>query len=198
MSTSNAPLRAGKGYAYEGGIREPLIVKWPGVAKPGAVCSQPVISIDFYPTLLEMCGLKSAAKIDGLSFVPYLKQAGEAPSDVAPGVVVCHEALYWHYPHYWGGNRVKPFGAVRQGDWKLIEFYESMNVELYNLKDDLSEAHDLAKTEVQKADRLRGILHEWRTAVGAQMPTPNPNFHPAKQKVDLPSDEMLVRRAIDD
>ena len=165
-STSNAPLRAGKGYPYEGGIREPLIIKWRGTTRPGTTCSQPVSSIDFFPTLLEMAGAQLPGSVDGLSLVPLLKQAGP----------VEREALFWHYPHYWGGTRVRPFGVVRDGDWKLIEFYEDMGVELYNLKDDLGEARDLAKAEPDKAARLRERLHQWRQSVDAQMPTPNPDF----------------------
>ena len=170
LSTSNAPLRAGKGFPYEGGIREPLIVKWPGVTKPGATCSVPVSSIDYFPTLLEIAGVPLPGKVDGLSFVPLLKQAG----------VPARDALYWHYPHYWGGvpPRVRPFGAVRADDWKLIEFYEDMNVELYNLKDDLGEKHDLAKEQSAKVEELRAKLHQWRESVGAQMPTPSPNYTP--------------------
>ena len=135
QATSNAPLRAGKCYPYEGGIREPLIIKWPGMTKIGTTCSVPVSSIDFYSTLLEIAGVAQPNKVDGVSLVPLLKQTGTIQRD----------ALYWHYPHYWGGvpSRVQPYGVVRAGDWKLVEFYEDMRVELYNLKDDLSEARDL-------------------------------------------------------
>jgi arylsulfatase A len=167
QSTSNAPLRAGKGFPYEGGVREPLIIKWPGVTKAGATSSVPVSSIDFFATLLEMAGAKSAAKVDGVSIVPLLKQTG----------TIEREALYWHYPHYWGGERVRPFGAVRAGDWKLIEFYEDMHVELYNLQDDLGEANDLAMKKPKKANELREMLHHWRQSVGAQMPTTNPAYN---------------------
>ena len=166
QSTSNAPLRAGKAYPYEGGIREPLLIKWPGTTQPGTTCSVPVSSIDFFPTLLEMAGVKPQSAVDGLSLVPLLKQTG----------ALQREALFWHYPHYWSGNRVQPFGVVRAGDWKLIEFYEGLRVELYNLKDDLGETRDLAKEKPEKADELRALLHHWRQSVGAQMPTPNPDF----------------------
>ena len=167
-STSNAPLRAGKCFPYEGGAREALIVKWPGVTKPGATCKTPVCSIDFFPTLLEIAGAKPPVAVDGLSLVPLLRQTG---SLVRP-------ALFWHYPHYWSGNLVRPAGMVRAGDWKLIEFYEDMRVELYNLKDDLGEARDLAKDKPEKADELRRLLHAWRKDVDAQMPSPNPNYKP--------------------
>jgi arylsulfatase A len=165
-ATSNAPLRAGKGYAYEGGVREPLIVKWPGVTAPGTQCGVPVSSIDFFPTLLEIAGLKAPGPVDGLSLVPLLQRSGG----------IERQALYWHYPHYWSGTKVRPFGAVRAGDWKLIEFYEDMRVELYNLRDDQGEAHDLAQEKPQKTDELRALLHGWRQSVDAQMPAPNPAF----------------------
>jgi arylsulfatase A-like enzyme len=126
----------------------------------------PVSSIDFFPTLLKIAGVKAPGPVDGLSLVPLLKQTG----------VPEREALFWHYPHYWGGNRVQPFGAVRAGDWKLIEFYETMAVELYNLKDDPGETRDLSKEKPEKAVELRERLHHWRQSLDAQMPTPNPDF----------------------
>jgi len=164
QSTSNAPLRAGKGYPYEGGIREPLIIKWPGTTPPGTTCSVPVSSIDFFPTLLEIAGRNLPGPVDGRSMVPLLKGAGSLK----------REALFWHYPHYWSSSRVHPYGAVRAGDWKLVEWYEGMQTELYNLKEDLSEARDLASEKPQKATELRGLLRQWRQSVNAQMPTPNP------------------------
>lgn len=169
--TSNAPLRAGKGTLYEGGIREPWIVKWPGVVKPGSTCSVPVTSTDFFPTILEMAGVKPDPKLvlDGLSIVPLLKQAG----------TLDREALYWHYPHY---HLTLPGGAIRAGDWKLIEYFEDGTLELYNLKDDLSETTNLAPKMPDKAAELRAKLDAWRKAVGAQMPTPNPNYDPTQEK----------------
>jgi arylsulfatase A-like enzyme len=174
-ATSNAPLRAGKGFPYEGGIREPLIIKWPGVVQPGTTCRAPVSSIDFFPTLLEAAGMKPPATVDGRSLVPLLRQSGSLQ----------REALYWHYPHYWGGNRVRPFGAVRAGDWKLIEFYEDMRVELYNLKDDIGETRELAQDSPDRAAELRAMLHRWRASVGAQMPTLNAGYDPEKAKRTL-------------
>jgi arylsulfatase A-like enzyme len=169
--TDNAPLRAGKGTAYEGGIREPMFIKWPGVAQPGSVCSEPVISMDFYPTMLEMAGLLARPEQhrDGLSLVPLLKQTA----------TLRREAIYWHYPHY---HRTKPFGAIRRGEWKLIEYFEDMNVELYNLKDDLGEQNDLAPKMPKKAAELRELLHKWRASVNAQMPTPNPDYESQPDK----------------
>ncbi len=171
-STTNVPLRAGKGSSYEGGVRVPTIVKWPGVTPPGSVCEEPVITNDFYPTLLQLAGAKGNAKhnaeVDGESLVPLLKD---------PRTKLRRDALYWHYPHYHPGGAT-PYGAVRAGDWKLIEFYEDLHVELYNLKDDLSEKEDLAARRPDKTQELRERLHAWRKAVGAQMPTPNPNYKP--------------------
>jgi len=168
--TSNLPLRAGKGWLYEGGIREPMLVKWPGVTKPGSTCRVPVTSTDFYPTMLEMAGLALRPKqhVDGVSLVPLLK--GGASLD--------RPALYWHYPHY-GNQGGSPGGAVRCGDLKLIEFYEDDHVELYNLKDDIGERRDLAAEMPAKAAELRQMLADWRKAVGARMPTPNPNYREA-------------------
>ena len=166
--TNNTPLRGGKAQAYEGGIREPMIIKWPGIAKAGSVCSEPVISTDFYPTILEIVNIapKHQQHIDGISLAPLLRQRGPLNRD----------AIYWHYPHYHPQNPYGPFGAIRKGHWKLIEYYEDMNVELYNLKDDLSEQTDLAQSEPAKRDELGNLLKAWRQSVNAQMPTPNPNY----------------------
>ncbi|MHC4867403.1 MAG: sulfatase [Planctomycetota bacterium] len=165
-ATSNLPLRAGKGWLYEGGIREPMIIKWPGVVKPGGVCSEPVTSTDFYPTMLDMTSLPLIPKqhIDGVSLLPLLKNQGKLKRN----------AIYWHYPHYHGsGNR--PSGAIRAGHYKLIEWYENDRIELYNLKDDIGEKHDLSTEMPAKAAELRKMLHTWRRAVNAQMPAPNEN-----------------------
>lgn len=168
--TSNAPLRGGKSQAYEGGTREPMIIRCPSVVKPGSVCSEPVISMDFYPTILELANipLKPQQHMDGVSLVPLLRQSGPLKRD----------AIYWHYPHYHPQNPYGPFGAIRKGDWKLIEYFEDMNIELYNLKDDLGEQMNLAGTNPTKANELRDMLHAWRASVGAQMPTLNPALPP--------------------
>jgi len=165
--TSNRPLRAGKGTPYEGGIREPLIIKWPGKTRPGSICDTPVISNDFYPTMLEMAGLplRPRQHCDGVSLVPLLTGTGSLP----------RRDLFWHYPHY---HRSPPFGAVRRGRWKLIEFYEDGRCELYDLANDIGETRDLAATHPDKVRELRTALHQWRKAVGAQMPTPNPDYDP--------------------
>jgi arylsulfatase A-like enzyme len=170
-STSNLPLRAGKGSAYEGGVREPMIVRWPGVAKPGSVCDEPVISVDFYPTILEMAGVKPDPKqiVDGVSLVPLLEGTGRLDRN----------AIFWHYPHYHPGGAT-PYGAVRQGDFRLVEFYEDNRVELYNLRDDIGEKNDLTTKMPEKAAEMRKLLADWRRSVGVQMPTPNPDYDPAK------------------
>jgi arylsulfatase A-like enzyme len=164
--TSNLPLRAGKGWLYEGGIREPMVVKWPGVTRPGSTCNTPVVSTDFYPTILQMAGLplKPRQHADGISFVPLLKQTGS----------ISREAIYWHYPHY-GNQGGSPGSAIRAGDWKLIEFFEDGRLELYNLHDDLGEQHNLAKQQPDRVAQLHQMLKTWRTCVGAKLPTPNPN-----------------------
>jgi arylsulfatase A-like enzyme len=171
-STVNVPLRVGKGSAYEGGVRVPLIVRWPGVTPAGSVCHEPVMSIDFFPTYLAAAGLppRDDIDIDGRSLVGLLHD---------PAARLDREQLYWHYPHYHPGGAT-PYGAIRARDWKLIEFYEDDHVELYNLADDLGETRDLARSLRDKAAALRRQLHDWRQSVGAQMPTPNPDYDPAQ------------------
>ncbi|MFH1717341.1 MAG: sulfatase [Planctomycetota bacterium] len=161
--TCNLPLRAGKGWLYEGGIREPMIIKWPGVVKPGSTCGEPVTSTDFYPTMLQMAGLPLRPKqhVDGVSLVALLKGNGRPK----------REAIYWHYPHYHGSGS-KPSGAIRAGDYKLIEWYEDNSIELYNLKDDLGEKDDMAGKMPEKAAELRGLLHRWLKQTKADVPTP--------------------------
>jgi arylsulfatase A-like enzyme len=167
-STSNAPLRAGKGSAYEGGVRVPLIVSWPGVAKPGTSCDTPAISPDLFPTILDIAGIRERPKgIDGVSLVPLLRKDGGLARD----------DLYWHYPHYHPGGAT-PYGAVRKGDLKLIEFFEDGRLELYNLREDIGEKKDLASEMPEKAKELQKLLARWRAEVGARMPTPNPDHDP--------------------
>jgi len=169
--TSNVPLRAGKGHVYEGGIRVPLIVHGPGVVKAGVTSKVPASSQDYFPTILELAGVKPPADraVDGRSLVPVLRQSG----------AVKREALYWHYPHYSNQGGV-PAGAIRQGDFKLIEFYEDGRLELYNLKEDLGERTNLAHRLPKKASELHALLKRWRASVNAVMPSPNPNYDPAE------------------
>lgn len=165
--TCNAPLRGGKGWLYEGGIREPYLIKYPKMNIAGKKCSIPVTSVDFYPTILDMAGLplKPEQHIDGVSLLPILK--GDKKFKRGP--------IYFHYPHY-GGKGDTPAGAVRDGDYKLIEFYEDGHVELYNLKNDISEKNDLSKKKPQLASRLLKELQDWRKACGAKMPVHNPDY----------------------
>jgi len=170
--TNNSPLRAGKGYPYEGGIRVPLIVRWPGVVRPGTVCDVPVSSIDYFPTILEAAGVKPPQDraIDGESIIPLLAQSG----------TLGRESLFWHFPHYRG--RVVPYSIIRKGDWKLIKRYEGRKYELYNLKDDLSEQHDLSDRMPQKVERLDKELAVWLKDTGAKLPKPNPDYDPNWKK----------------
>jgi arylsulfatase A-like enzyme len=167
--TSNAPLRAGKGHLYEGGIREPMMIRWPGVTRPGSVCDTPVSSVDFFPTMLDIAGLggRRPDAVDGVSLAPLLR-----------GGALGRRALYWHYPHYsdQGGY---PGGAVRTGEYKLIEFYEDGRLELYNLARDIRESQNLARREPKRAAELHEMLRNWRASVNAAMPEPNPAYDPA-------------------
>ena len=164
--TSNLPLRAGKGWLYEGGIREPFMIRAPGITKPGSVSDHPVISTDFYPTILELAGLNARPDQhrDGVSLVPLLK--GEKSLD--------REALYWHYPHY-SNQGGFPGGAVRMGDWKFLERLEDGKVHLYNLKDDLGEQKDLASQHPDRVDAMRKRLHAWYREVDAKFLKAKPN-----------------------
>lgn len=170
-ATSNAPLRAGKGHLYEGGIRVPLIIRWPGVTAADSACAVPVGGQDLYPTVLKIAGVKPdpARVIDGESLVPLLRQGGGLKRD----------ALFWHYPHY-SNQGGRPGGAVRQGDLKLIEHYEDGRQELYDLRRDPGERHDLAIEDPGELGRLGNLLGEWRASVAARMPTPNAAFDPSK------------------
>ncbi|MCP4453093.1 MAG: sulfatase [Planctomycetes bacterium] len=166
--TSNLPLRGGKGWLYEGGIREPMIVRWPYVTEPGSVCREPITSTDFYPTMLDMAGVPLTPQHhkDGVSLIPLLRQSGPLP----------RKAIYWHYPHYSGGLGGRPSSAVRMGDYKLIEFYEDRRLELYNLAKDIGEQTNLIDKEPRRAKQMHGLLRQWRQDVDARMPSPNPSY----------------------
>jgi arylsulfatase A-like enzyme len=159
MPTSNLPFRAGKGWVYEGGIRVPLLVRMPGGTNSGATNDTPVISPDLFATALEFAGVKLAAgaTVDGRSLVPLLR-GGAAPA---------RDALYWHYPHY-GNQGGFPSGAIRMGDWKLIENYEDGSVQLYNLRDDVGERKDLAAAQADRVKQMRARLHAWYRETGAK------------------------------
>ena len=158
--TSNLPLRSGKGFPYEGGIRVPLVVRWPGVVKPGSTCKAPVTSVDYFPTILQIAGvpLSKDRAIDGESIVPLLKQEGKLK----------REAVYWHYPHYRG--RLGPYSIIRRGDWKLIKRYDTGRRELYNLAEDIGEKNDLAAKMPDKVAQLDNQLAAFLKSCGAKMP----------------------------
>ncbi len=162
--TTNAPWRAGKSTLYEGGTREPLIFHWPGVTPKGKVCKTPTMNIDFYPTFAEIAGAKlaPAQKLDGLSIAPLLKD---------PAAKLPRDTFCWHYPlakpHFLGGRST---GSIRKGDWKLIEFFDTGKVELYDLAADAGESNDLAAQLPAKAKKLKEALAAWRKDVGAKIP----------------------------
>ena len=166
--TDNHPLRSAKGSHYEGGLRVPLIVRWPGIAPSGTTCAEPVSSIDFYPTLLEIAGVsgddRHNASIDGVSLLPLIRD----PSQALPA-----RDLFFHYPHYHA--LTPPVSTIRSGNWKLIDYHEG-DAELYHLKKDLSEMTNLGNRLPEKVDELRGKLDAWRRSIDAQMPKPNANF----------------------
>ena len=157
--TSNLPLRGGKGWLYEGGIREPFMIKWPGKTKPGSISDVPVISTDFYPTLLEIAGIAPKPKqhLDGVSLAPILSGAG----------TIAKRDLFFHYPHY-SNQGGFPGGALRDGPWKLVERYEDGRVHLYNLDQDIGEKNDLAAQQPDRVKAMRARLHAWYKTVDAK------------------------------
>ncbi len=163
--TDNSPLRAGKGSPYEGGVRVPLLVKVPGITKPGSVCEEPVMTIDLYPTFVDLAGVPPVSGPDGLSLLPLLKD---------PEASLEREALYWHYPHYHPGGAT-PYSAILKGDYRLIEFLEDHRTELYDLKNDPGESQDLSISRPDLAKELLEDLSAWRAQVNAQFPLPNPD-----------------------
>ncbi len=162
--TDNSPLRSGKGSLYEGGVRVPMIIRWPGVTKAGDVCDEPVCVMDLLPTIgaaVEPSPGKSWTAPDGTSLVPLLHDSA---------ATLDRDALYFHYPHYY--PTTTPASAIRQRDWKLLEYFEDDHVELYDLEHDLGEEHDLAGEQPERASQLRDKLHAWRRQINAQVPTP--------------------------
>jgi len=181
--TSMEPLRGSKGMLYEGGIREPMIVRWPGRVAAGTTNEVPVIGIDFYPTILEMTGAGRPRDqvLDGVSLMPLLGGTEEEALEARP--------LFWHFPAYLEGNRAvgpfrtTPVAAVRLGDYKLIEFFEDGALELYNLRDDIGEEHDLSDAMPDKVRELQEAMDAWRVAVGADVPTElNPEYDEAARR----------------
>lgn len=171
--TSNEPFRAGKGWCYEGGIRVPLIIHIPWLTEKKIECHVPLTSMDFYPTILDLANIPQIPyqHADGLSLLPLLQGKDN----------LGRNTLYWYFPHY-HGSAWTPGGAIRAGNWKLIEFYHEEKVELYNLKEDISEQNDLSNKYPEKVSELKNELHRWQKETGAKFPTPNPNY---KQKSNL-------------
>jgi arylsulfatase A-like enzyme len=163
--THNTPYRAGKGFLYEGGLRVPLLVRWPGKIKAGTVSQVPVINTDLLPTLCELAGVKAPAGLDGVSYASLLLGKGKPAA----------RTLFWHFPHY-NNQGGRPGGAAREGDWKLVEYYDTGKAELYDLARDVGEEKDLAGREPKRVLDLRAKLAAWRKKVGAQTNRPNPDF----------------------
>jgi arylsulfatase A-like enzyme len=169
-ATHNTPFRAGKGFVYEGGLRIPLIVRWPTFVRPGQVCDTPVTQADWVPTLLAYCGVKAEGDFDGTSILPLLK------GDPLPA-----RPLFWHFPHYTNqGSR--PAGAIREGNWKLVEHYEDGRTELFHLSRDSGEERDVSADDPKRVAELKTKLADWRRSVGAQENKPNPAFDAARHR----------------
>jgi arylsulfatase A-like enzyme len=167
-ATDNRPLRSGKGRPYEGGIRVPLIVRWPGRIRSGTTSDTPVSTIDLLPTICSAAGapLPPGVQIDGVGLMPLLERSGS----------IEREALFWHFPHYWWGGRLTPYSVARVGDWKLIRWYGGGADELYDLSADLGETRDLAAEMPQKTRELSSRLESWLKETGARLPRINPDY----------------------
>ncbi len=170
IASSNAPLRSEKGTVYEGGIREPLIIKWPAIISGGQVSDALVSSVDFFPTILDVAGASPPAgqTLDGISLLPTLSSGTHDPE----------RAIFWHYPVY---HHDVPASAIRKGDWKLIENLVTKETALYNLSADISEAMDLSRLYPEKTKALYALLQEWQEKTGAEFPSPNPDFDSEKR-----------------
>lgn len=174
FATSNLPLRAGKGYQFEGGIREPYFIKVPGMGN-GQKCSTPVTGTDFYPTILELCGaeLKPEEHVDGQSLVPLLK-----------GETMDERPLIWHYPHY-GNQGGEPSSIIREGDWKLIHYYEDGREELYNLRNDLEETTNIAANNTERVKQMSEKLFTMLNEMGARFPEKDPTWTAEREKAHI-------------
>jgi arylsulfatase A-like enzyme len=196
-----APLRGYKGTYYEGGIREPFFVRWPGVVPAGVVTAEPMIGVDIYPTFCEIAGATlSDQPLDGISLLPLLKgQQKTLPQ----------RDLFWHFPAYLQAHgvegresrdplfRTRPCSVIRSGDWKLHHFFEDDGVELYNLHEDLGEARNLAAEMPAKVAELRGRLDTWRNSVRAPIPTePNPEFDAEAERTAIETARQRKRREL--
>ena len=165
-STSCLPLRGAKGWLYEGGIRVPLVIKWPGKGRVGTVCRTPVSSVDFFPTIMDMIGAGDEVSGDkeGVNIAPLVR-----------GNTIKDRAIYWHFPHYSNHGMHSPGGAIRSGKYKLLEYFENGTVQLFDLETDIGEQNDLSTTEKAKTRELKNKLRMWRKQVSAQMMKPNPD-----------------------
>ena len=172
--TENIPLRRGKGSAYEGGVRVPTIIRWPGVTKPASICDEPIMTIDYYPMMLDLTGAKGNSKhnasVDGVSIARLLRDS----------TAEIDRSLYWHYPHYHAGGD-SPYSAIRSNEFRLIEFHEDNSIALYDLSRDVGERTNLADAMPDKATSLHDHLKAWRKRVGAQMPAPNLAYDPDRE-----------------
>jgi arylsulfatase A len=166
-STYNAPYRGGKGYVYEGGLREPTIIRWPSKIKPG-VSDTPMINLDFVPTLVKLAGLAVPAGLDGIDISPLLLGTGNLPA----------RKFFWHFPHY-NNQGGRPAGAVRDGDWKYVTYYDTGEAQIFNLRDDIGERNNLGAKEAGRLVQLKKLHDDWLLAIDAQRNTPNPAFDPA-------------------
>ena len=173
--TCNAPLSEGKGWMYEGGTREPFIVRWPGVTRPGKISTLPITSPDIYPTILDISGIAPIPEqhVDGVSFAMHLRASDDPESEARRR----ERPLFWHYPHY-GNQGGTPGASVRKGDWKLIRFFEDGHEELFNLREDLSETTNLVDAEPEKRAELSRLLTEWAEEIEAIEPEVNPDYEP--------------------
>jgi arylsulfatase A len=170
--TSNAPLRSGKGFPYEGGLRVPLMVRWPGVIPQARVSHEPVIGMDLLPTIVAAAGvpLPEDRAIDGISLLHHLRSGGEA--------ALQRDALFWHFPHYRERHTVPPYSIVRTGDWKLVKWHEGPTFELYDLREDPAERADLTAARPEMVREMDGRLTAWLREIDARMPNPNPEYRP--------------------
>ena len=163
--TSNKPLNGGKGWMYEGGIREPWIIRYPNITKPGTITDTPISGIDLFPTIANAVGYTMESDVDGIDLTPLLR-----------GKALERDAIYWHYPHYSNQGGI-PGGAIREGDYKLLENYEDGTFKLFNLKEDIGENNDLSKTYPKKAASMRAKLHAWYQEKDAQFLQPGRKAH---------------------
>ncbi|MCP3918963.1 MAG: sulfatase [bacterium] len=190
--STNAPLRGEKGTLYEGGIRVPMIVRWPGVIPAGATCSTAATTADLLPTFCAMAGAELPQQpIDGASLLPLLRE---------PAAELDRSSIYFHYPHY---HHSRPAGAIRSGPWKLIEFFDTDELELFHVGDDIGEVDNLVERHPGRARQMQRELAEWRKATGARMPTVNPKYDATRamqwwsRRANKPLDIEAMRKRYD-